>query len=48
MLANIISQTHILARFGMDSNVLVNIIDFELLLLLHTLTFLIDSQQASE
>ena len=29
MLANIVSQTHKLARFAMDINMLVNILDFE-------------------
>ena len=31
MLANIISQTHMLARFAMDSNMLANILDLECL-----------------
>ena len=29
MLANIVSQTHMLAQFAMDSNMLANILDFE-------------------
>ena len=29
MLANIVSQTHMLARFSMDSNMLANVLDFE-------------------
>ena len=29
MLANIVSQTHTLPRFAMDSNMLANILDFE-------------------
>ena len=29
MLVNIVSQTHMLARFAMDSNMLANILDFE-------------------
>ena len=29
MLATIISQTYMLARFAMDSNMLANILDFE-------------------
>ena len=29
MLANIVSQTHMLARFAMDSNMFANILDFE-------------------
>ena len=31
MLANIVSQTHMLARFAMDSNMLANILDLEYL-----------------
>ena len=29
MLANIITQAHMLARFAVDSNMLANILDFE-------------------
>ena len=29
MLVNIVSQTHMLARFAIDSNMLANILDFE-------------------
>ena len=29
MLADIVSQTHMLARFAMDSNMLANILDVE-------------------
>ena len=29
MLANIVSQTHMVKRFAMDSNMLANILDFE-------------------
>ena len=29
MLANVVSQTHLLARFTMDINMLANILDFE-------------------
>ena len=29
MLANIVSQTHMLPRFAMDSNMLANTLDFE-------------------
>ena len=29
MLANIVSQTHMLTRFATDSNMLANILDFE-------------------
>ena len=32
MLANIVRQTHMLAWFAMDSNMLANILDFECLL----------------